>query len=148
MGMALACDMRIMVDEAKLTTAFANIALSGDFGGAWYLSRIVGTAKARELFYLAEPMIGAEAAAMGVVNRAVSKASFQDEVNVIAGKIANGPSKTFALMKQNFNLAETTPLPTYLDAEALNMTLSFHLEDHREAAMAFIEKRKPNFRGK
>lgn len=148
LSLALACDMRFMVSDAKLTTAFANIALSGDFGGAWYLSRIVGTAKAREYFYLATVMSGEEAAENGVVNQTFGRDDFAQEILAISERLANGPTKTYAFMKQNFSLAETAPLEAYLDQEATNMTLSFHLEDHREAAMAFVEKRKPEFKGR
>lgn len=148
LSIALACDLRIMANEAKLTTAFANIALAGDFGGAWFLSRIVGTAKARELFYLSTVLSGEEAEAVGVVNKSVPAAEFAATVKAISEKIANGPTKTFGFMKSDFNMAEVTPLNTYLDHEALMMTLSFTTEDHREAATAFVEKRKPVFKGR
>ena len=148
LSLAFACDMRLMVEDAKLTTAFANIALSGDFGGAWFLSRIVGTAKAREMFYMPLPMTGKEAADAGVVNRAVPHDQFAGMLSMVTTHLANGPSKTFGFMKRNFNLAETASLSDYLDQEAMLMTLSFHLEDHKEAAQAFVEKRQPKFKGK
>ncbi len=148
LSLALACDLRLMVDDAKLTTAFANIALSGDFGGAYYLSKIVGTAKAREMFYMPLPMTGAEAAAAGVVNRAVPRDQFAATLGMITHHLGNGPSKTFGFMKRNFTLAETASLSDYLDQEAMLMTLSFHLDDHKEAARAFVEKRAPKFTGK
>ncbi|MDD9910720.1 MAG: enoyl-CoA hydratase-related protein [Ahrensia sp.] len=147
LSLALACDLRIMADDAKLTTAFANIALSGDFGGAYFLSKIVGQAKARELFFLSPTLTGAEAAAAGVVNRSVPRDAFTTTVAAAAGHIANGPKSTLAAMKANFNLAETASLDDYLMVEAERMARSFYTSDHREAAMAFVEKRKPNFSG-
>ena len=148
LSLALACDMRLMVEDAKLTTAFANIALSGDFGGAWYLSKIVGTAKAREMFYLPLPMTGKEAASAEVVNRAVPREQFDQTLAMITTHLGNGPSKTLGFMKRNFTLAETASLSDYLDQEAMLMTLSFQTEDHREAAQAFVDKRTPKFKGK
>jgi len=148
LSLALACDMRLMAEEAKLTTAFANIALSGDFGGAWFLSRIVGTAKAREMFFMPLPMTGKEAADAGVVNRAVPRDQFSSMLGMLTAHLANGPSKTYGFMKRNFNLAETASLSDYLDQEAMLMTLSFQFEDHKEAAQAFVEKRQPKFKGK
>ena len=146
LSLAFACDMRIMASDAKLTTAFANIALSGDFGGAWFLSRIVGGAKARELFFLAPRLTGDEAMAMGVVNQAVPRERLDAHVTEVAEKIANGPTGTFAAMKANF--ADTAlPLDEYLAAEAQRMAEAFHTNDHREAAMAFIQKREPAFTG-
>jgi 2-(1,2-epoxy-1,2-dihydrophenyl)acetyl-CoA isomerase len=148
LSLALACDLRIMVDDAKLTTAFANIALSGDFGGGYFLSQLVGQAKARELFYLAPTLTGAEAAEMGVVNKAVARADFAGALDQIAQQIANGPTSVFTSMKANFHLAETANLDEYLKIEAERMARSFHSEDHREAALAFVAKRKPVFKGR
>ena len=148
LSLALACDMRLMVEDAKLTTAFANIALSGDFGGGWFLSKIVGTAKAREMYYMPLPMTGKEAAAAGVVNRAVPRDQFAPMLAMITQHLANGPSKTLGFMKRNFNLAETANLSDYMDQESMLMTLSFGLEDHREAAQAFVDKRTPKFKGR
>ena len=148
LSLAFACDLRIMVDDAKLTTAFANIALSGDFGGGYFLSKIVGQAKAREMFFLCPTLSGSEAAAQGVVNRAVPRGEFDATVRAVAEQIANGPTSIFAAMKANFSAAETMTLSDYLAVEAERMARAFHTEDHREAAMAFVEKRKPVFKGR
>lgn len=148
LSMALACDLRIMADDAKMTTAFANIALSGDFGGAYFLSQLVGQAKARELFYLAPTLSGTEAADMGIVNFLAKRAEFPGAVQKIARQIADGPTSIFTSMKANFHLAETATLDEYLKVEAERMAHAFHTEDHREAAMAFVAKRKPVFKGR
>ena len=148
LSLALACDMRLMVEDAKLTTAFGNIALSGDFGGAYFLTKIVGTAKAREMFFMPLPMTGKEAAAAGVVNRAVPREQFETVLGMITSHIGNGPTKTYDFMKRNLNLALNSTLDDYVDQETMLMTLSFTFEDHREAATAFVEKRQPKFKGK
>ena len=148
LSLAFACDLRIMANEAKLTTAFANIALSGDFGGAWFLSRIVGQAKAREMFFLAPKMSGEEAAQAGVVTQGVPADELDARVAQVATQIANGPTGTFAAMKANFETANLATLDDYLAEEADRMARSFHTEDHREAAMAFIQKRTPQFVGR
>ncbi len=148
LSLAFACDLRLMAEDAKLTTAFSNVALSGDFGGAYFLSKIVGTAKAREMFYFPIPMNGKEAAEAGAVNRAVPRDQFDQTLAMLTTHLAQGPSKTFGFMKRNFTLAETASLSDYPDQEAMLMTLSFQTEDHREAATAFVEKRQPKFKGK
>ena len=148
LSLAFACDLRIMAADAKLTTAFANIALSGDFGGGYFLSKIVGQAKARELFFLSPTLSGEEAAREGLVNRAVPREEFDATVKAVAEQIANGPTGVFAAMKANFSDAETMTLSDYLHVEAERMARAFHTEDHREAAMAFVEKRTPVFKGR
>ena len=148
LSLAFACDLRIMVDDAKLTTAFANIALSGDFGGGWFLARIVGEAKARELFFLAPTLSGEEAERIGLVNRAVPRGEFDATVREMSERIASGPTSILARMKANFSDAATMPLADYLAPEARRMAESFRTQDHREAAMAFVEKRAPQFKGK
>ncbi len=147
-ALAMACDMRIASAEAKFTTAFANVGLSGDFGGSWFLSKVVGTAKARELYYTAAAFDGQHAEAIGVVNKALPEGELMSAVEALATQLANGPGVAIGYMKRNMNLAEHAPLSQALDQEALNMTLSFRTEDHREAAQAFVDKRKPQFKGK
>jgi 2-(1,2-epoxy-1,2-dihydrophenyl)acetyl-CoA isomerase len=148
LSLALACDMRIASETARLTTAFAKVALSGDFGGSWFLTRLVGPSKAREL-YLTSPILGAaEALALGLVNRVVADGELEAETRRLATSLARGPRVTLGYIKQNMNLAEHAGLAEVMDAEALRHTRCAQTEDHREAAAAFVEKRAPVFKGR
>jgi 2-(1,2-epoxy-1,2-dihydrophenyl)acetyl-CoA isomerase len=148
LSLALACDLRIAAAGAKLTTAFAKVGLSGDFGGSWFLTRIVGTAKARELYFLSDVILAEEAERIGLVNRVVAPEALAAEAKTLAERLASGPRITLGYMKRNLNLAETGSLNHALDNEALNHSRSAMTADHAEAAAAFVEKRKPVFRGK
>lgn len=146
LSLALACDLRIAGDTLRLTTAFTKVALSGDFGGSWFLTRLVGPAKAREL-YLTSPVLGsAESLALGLVNRSVADAALEAETRALALSLARGPRIALGYMKQNLNLAERAGLGELMDAEALRHTRCGETEDHREAAAAFVEKRAPVFK--
>jgi len=148
LGIALGCDLRIASDAARFGTAFARVGFSGDFGGTWLLSKLVGPAKARELFFLAEVFGADEALKLGIVNRVVPAASLADETAALARRIASGPTVAYAYMKANLNLADSCDLRTILDRESLTQTLAGRTEDHREAVSAFLEKREPQFKGR
>jgi 2-(1,2-epoxy-1,2-dihydrophenyl)acetyl-CoA isomerase len=147
LSFALACDIRIASDRAKLGTIFRNVGFSGDFGGSYFLQRLVGMGKARELYFTGEILSAEEAHRIGMVNRVVEHDRLEEETLALAHHIAVGPSLAFARMKENLNRAETSDLGTLLDQEALNMQLSGLTNDHREAAKAFVEKREPTFTG-
>ena len=148
LSLALACDLRVASETARLITAFRNVALSGDFGGSWFLSRLVGSAKAKEL-YLTSPMLEAEEALrLGLVNRVVPDAELEAETMALAKGLAAGPRITLGYMKQNLNAAETAELAQVLDLEAEHHARSGMTEDHLEAAKAFVEKRQPVFKGR
>ncbi len=148
LGIALACDLRIAATSARFRTAFADVGFSGDFGGSWSLTRLVGTAKAREMYYLNPLIDAAEAERLGLVMRVVDDAALPGEAQVLARRIADGPRVAFAYMKRNLHAAETEPLQAVLDMEATGQARTGLTEDHREAATAFVEKRKPVFRGR
>jgi 2-(1,2-epoxy-1,2-dihydrophenyl)acetyl-CoA isomerase len=148
MSLALACDLRIAGQSARFVTAFANIGFSGDFGGSYFLSQLVGTGKARELYYTAEPIDAAQALALGVVNRVVPDSDLVETTLLLARKLARGPRIALALMKQNFNAAENASLAQLLDLEARHQIETGRTADHKEAVRAFVEKRAPAFTGR
>ena len=148
LAMALACDLRVASASARFITAFAKVGFSGDFGGSYFLSKLVGTGKARELYYTGGQLSAAEALALGVANRVVADAELADDTMMLAKELARGPGIALGLMKQNFNSAETGTLSELLDLEALHQVRTARTEDHQEAARAFVEKRPPVFKGR
>ena len=148
LSLAMACDMRIASDTVKLGTAFARVGYSGDFGGSYYLTQLVGTAKARELYFTADLLDAQQALGLGLVNRVVADARLEEETMALASRLARGPRVAFRYMKRNMNAAESASLQEMLDLEAWNHTRTGMTEDHREAARAFVEKREPQFKGK
>ena len=148
LGFALACDLRIAARSAKFRTAFAAVGFSGDFGGSWLLTRLVGTAKAREMYFLNTPVDAEEAARLGLVSRIVEDAALMTEAMAMARQIASGPPIAFAYMKRNLHAAETESLQTVLDMEALAQARCYTTEDHKEAARAFVDRRTPLFQGR
>ena len=148
LSMALACDMRIAANDAKLTTAFSKIGVSGDYGGSYFLTQLGGSAKARELYFTADVITGAEAAALGIVNRAVPVADLAKEASALAGKLARLPTVAIGYMKKNLGLAEHGSLNEVLDMEAIHMVRTMTTEDHNAASIAFVEKRPPVFQGR
>ncbi len=147
MSLALACDLRIASESVRIVTAFSRIALSGDFGGSWFMSQLVGPAKARELYLLSDAVDAAEALRLGLVNRVVADDALEEETMAVACRLASGPAITLGYMKKNLNAALTQPLAPCLDLEALHHSRCGETEDHREAARAFVEKREPVFKG-
>jgi 2-(1,2-epoxy-1,2-dihydrophenyl)acetyl-CoA isomerase len=147
-GLALACDLRIAGRSARFATGFANVGYSGDFGGSWLLTRLVGTAKARELYFLNEMLDATQAAALGMVNRVVADAVLREETLALARRIAEGPRIALGYMKRNLHAAETEPFSVVLEMEGIHQTRAGQTEDHREAVAAFAEKRRPHFRGR
>ncbi len=147
LSIALAADLRIAAERALIVTAFANVGASGDFGGSWFLTHLVGTAKAKELYLTSPRLTAREAMALGMVNDVLADDDFETHALEWCRRIAAGPPIAMRLMKENLNRALVTDLATALDAEAPNMIRSMSTADHREAAAAFVEKRRPNFTG-
>ncbi len=147
LSLALACDMRIAADDAKLTTAFSKIGLSGDLGGSYFLNYLVGAAKARELYFTGAVVRGDEAAKIGMVNRAVPAAQLADAAHTWATELAALPTVAVGYMKRNLNTGLRGSLSDVLDAEAIHMIRTFETSDHKAAITAFVEKRAPVFKG-
>jgi 2-(1,2-epoxy-1,2-dihydrophenyl)acetyl-CoA isomerase len=148
LSLALACDLRIAGDSARFATAFARVGYSGDFGGSWFLTQLVGTAKARELYYTADILDAQQALALNLVNRVVPDAQLEEQTQALAARLARGPRVALRYMKRNMNAAETASLKEMLDLEAWHHTRTGMTEDHREAARAFVDKREPHFKGR
>ena len=147
-SLALACDLRIASDNAKFTTAFVRVAFSGDFGGSYYLTKIVGTAKARELYYLGNVLKSNEALELGIINKMVLQENLLQESENLIKYFENAPPIALRYMKKNMNVAEKGDLKASLDLEALHHTICGNTEDHKNAAKAFLDKKDPVFIGR
>jgi 2-(1,2-epoxy-1,2-dihydrophenyl)acetyl-CoA isomerase len=148
LSLALACDLRYAVPSAVLTTAFAKVALAGDYGGTWFLTQLVGSSKAKELYYFSERLSAAEAERLGIVNAVIPAADFELEVMARARRLAAGPSIAYRYMKENLNRAATGDLGDCMDLEVTHHVHTALTDDHREAAGAFVDKREPHFHGR
>ena len=149
LSMALACDLRLATDDAVLRTAFSGIGFSGDYGGSYFLTHIVGSARARELMLLGERIPARDALAMGLVTRIVPRAEFRAGVAAVARQLAEGPPLSYRYMKRNLNLAESgAHLREILDLEAEAMMRTGRSEDFATGVTAFLGKQKPVFSGR
>jgi 2-(1,2-epoxy-1,2-dihydrophenyl)acetyl-CoA isomerase len=148
LALALACDLRIAGASARLVTALVRVGFSGDFGGSYFLTRLVGTGKARELYLTGRPVEAYEALSLGLVNRVVPDEQLTAVTIELARSLAQGPTIALSLIKRNLNCAESGSLAELLDMEAAHQVETGRTEDHREAAKAFVEKRPPIFTGR
>lgn len=148
MSLALACDMRVVAASARMTTAFAKVGLSGDYGGTYFLTQLVGPAMARELYLLAEVLDSTRLKELGLASRVVADEALEAETMTLARRFADGPRLAYRYIKRNLNIAEKGVLSDTLDAEAIGLMRTRMTEDHKEAAQAFVEKRAPVFRGR
>lgn len=146
LNLALACDFRIAAQSARFGTAFVRIGYAGDFGGSYLLQRLVGPAKARELYMLGESFTAEEALAMGAVTRVVPDAELEEAGMAFARRLAALPGLAHSYMKRNLLAGETRGLQEVLDLEATHQMRLAATEDHQEATRAFVEKRTPVFR--
>jgi 2-(1,2-epoxy-1,2-dihydrophenyl)acetyl-CoA isomerase len=148
LSLALACDLRIAADNAVMTTAFARVGLAGDYGGTWFLTQLVGPAKAKELYFLPERMDMATAHEMGLVNTVVTAEEFDEAWRDLAARLAAGPPIAYRYMKENINRSVDGDLATTLDLESTHHRHTGTTADHKEASKAFVEKRDPVFEGR
>lgn len=147
LSMALSCDLRIASESCKITTAFAKVGFSGDYGGTYFLTQLLGSARARELYLTSPVLTSREAHAIGMVTKVVPDAEIDAAAHELALSLAQGPSIALGYIKRNINNAEHLPLEDCFDGEAIHHTRCSDTEDHKEAAKAFVEKRKPAFKG-
>ncbi|MCK1388744.1 enoyl-CoA hydratase [Bradyrhizobium sp. 21] len=147
LSMALSCDLRIASESCKITTAFAKVGFSGDYGGTYFLTQILGSARARELYLMSPVLSAKEAHAIGMVTKVVPDSEIDTAAHELALSLAQGPSIALGFIKRNINNAEHLALEDCFDGEAIHHTRCSDTEDHKEAAKAFVEKRKPTFKG-
>jgi 2-(1,2-epoxy-1,2-dihydrophenyl)acetyl-CoA isomerase len=149
LGLALAADLRIMADNAFITSAFARVGFSGDYGGSFFLTQLVGPGKAKELYYLSDRVSAEECLRLGIANQVVPAAELESATLALARRLAAGPPAAYRYMKENINRAAMgADVLECLDLEATHHVHTGLTEDHREAAKAFVEKREPVFRGR
>jgi 2-(1,2-epoxy-1,2-dihydrophenyl)acetyl-CoA isomerase len=147
-SIALACDLRIAAESAFLVTSFAKLGLSGDYGGTWFMTRLVGPAKAREIYFTAERVDAKAGLELGLFNRVVPDAALAGATFELAARIAAGPPIALRWMKANLNRALEADLETCLRYEADRMVRGALTDDYTEAVAAFAEKRAPRFKGR
>ena len=149
LALALSADLRIMADTAFITSAFARVGFSGDYGGSFFLSNLVGSGKAKEIYYLSDRVNAEECLRLGIANQVVPAAELEEATLTLARRLASGPPVAYRYMKENFNRAAMGgDVIECLDLEATHHVHAGLTEDHREAAKAFVEKREPVFKGR
>lgn len=146
LSIALACDLRVVAPSAKLITGWARLAFSGDFGGTWFLTRLVGPSRALELLASNATIESPEASALGLANHVTAGDDFELEWRTWVAPFAAGPRDAFRSMKANVLQATVEPLAVAIVDESRRMVLCGQTDDHREAVRAWLEKRPPVFR--
>jgi len=148
LGVALSCDLRIASNQAKFGTAYARVGYDGDFGTTWKMTRLLGEAKAKELFFLPDIISADEALRIGMVNRVCPHTKLMTEALAVVERIASGPAVSYRYMKANVTHASTVGFAKSLNREAETHVRCSQTEDHVEGVNAFLEKREPIFKGK
>lgn len=148
LGWACACDLRFAARSARFNTAFLDVAVAGDMGGPWLLPRLVGAARARELYFLPGKFDAEEALRIGLVSRVFDDERFHGEIRAIAERLAQAAPIALRTMKSNFVEAERMDLRGYIALETERHIQMFRTHDTREAFTAKVEKRKPRFEGR
>lgn len=147
-NIALACDMVFAAEEAKFIQSFSNIGLIPDSGGTYILPRLVGLAKATELTFTGRPVKAPEAVELGMIYKSVSSEELMKEATALCEKFAKMPTRGYGLTKRGFNEGFSNDLETQLNLEADLQAEAGSTEDYHEGVSAFLEKRKPEFKGK
>lgn len=147
LGLALACDLRAASDKATFHEAFIKVGLAPDSGTSFWLTRILGLAKAMEIGMMGEPIEARVALNLGLVNWVFPSDSFAEEVTRIAERLAAGPTKALGLTKRALNRAIVVDMDSALEYEAYLQEIAGRTRDHIEGVKAFFEKRQPKFTG-
>lgn len=147
-SLALAADLIVAEEGSKFALSFSQVGLISDGGGSYHLTKLIGPYLAKQFYFSAEPIPVERLYQLGVVNQIVSPEKIEEEVNALAAKLANGPSRAYGLQKKIINHAVTATLDEILEQERITQPLMNLTEDHLEGVAAFKEKRKPVFKGK
>ena len=147
LGVALSCDLRVASSKSRFTTAFNKLGLSGDYGGTYFLTQLVGPAKAKELFFSSDIFNAETALSLGIVNQVYEADTFRQDALDYATHLAEMPPISTSLMKANLNASIGGTLSDVLDLEAINMMDCFQTNDHKIGARSFVTKEKPVFMG-
>lgn len=147
-SLALACDFRLVSERASFLNAFIHVGLIPDSGNLYYLTQLVGHAKAVELAILGEKIAAADAVAMGLATRVIPMDSWEEDVSLFAKRLAGMPTKAIGLIKRSLKVIPNLSFEDYLEVEAQGQRIAGQTEDHREGLNAFMEKRTPVYSGK
>jgi enoyl-CoA hydratase/carnithine racemase len=148
MDMALMCDMRVAAESATFCESYIRVGMVPGAGGCWFLPRIVGMAKAMELFLTADFVDAEEALRIGLVNRVVADEELVEQTYSLAGRIAAGPPITTRLLKRMLHQSARSDLETALELASSHMGVARSTEDAAESLAAFRERRAPEYRGR
>ena len=146
-SLALACDVVVAAEEAMLTEVFVNIGLVLDSGSSYFLPRLVGSAKAFELSTMGSRIKGKDLEDIGLVNKVVPMAELDEAVKSYTDFYAKAPTKAIGIMKKMLNKSGNSTLDEMLEYEAYSQEIAGSSHDYKEGVNAFLEKRKPNFKG-
>jgi len=148
LSLAMSCDLRLMSNSAFLTTAFAKVGFAGDYGGTYFMTQLIGAAKARELYMLSERVTAEDALRLGLANWVCEPDQLAERTRELAQRLAKGPAVAYRYMKENLNRAMGGEVDECLDLEVTHHVHCAQTEDHKNAARAFVEKRDPVFNGR
>jgi 2-(1,2-epoxy-1,2-dihydrophenyl)acetyl-CoA isomerase len=147
-SLVLACDVVVASEGARFIQAFAQLGLIPDGGSTWFLPRLIGVHRAKELIFTMRPVDAAEGRDLGFVNTIVAPELLTETVAGLADQLASGPTLAYAAAKKLVNAAGDADLESATAGEGLHQALCFASDDAREGIVAFLEKRRPEFRGR
>lgn len=147
-NLALACDLIVAANDSKFALSFSQVGLVSDGGGSYFVPRLVGPHLAKQFLFTAEPILAERLYQLGVINYLVPMDKLEEETQKLASQLANGPTRTYGMIKKLVDHSLTASLEEILEQERITQTMLVSTEDHQEGIAAFKEKRKPNFTGK